>query len=121
MSEKVASTATLFQPLPNQNNENDENPRDKKAEYILTQAFSREGLEMKTDISSKSVVPLTKLLIFNQEFKSQLAKDLAYTMMALSVSKKRGGRKEMTEILRPMYSEEPMQSGGLASRLLGGV
>lgn len=116
------STQNIFTPTKSATDEEEENPKDKKAEYILQQAFSQDSLEMKTDIAPKSIVPLTKLLIFHKEFKSDLAKDIAYYIMSLSVSKKRGGRKEMTEMLRPMYSDDPgMETGGLASRLLGGV
>lgn len=122
MADQAVSTASLFTPTKSVNDEEEQNPKDKKAEYILQQAFSEDSLEMKTDIAPKSIVPLTKLLIFHREFKSDLAKDLAYTIMSLSISKKRGGRKEMTEMLRPMYSDDPgMETGGLASRLLGGV
>lgn len=89
-----------------------------RMEYLIKQGFSRDNIEMKTDLSKQAIKAISKGLMHAQIFSDSTIADLCQTVMVLSVSKDRKGRKELTELTQSANSDlEPNRN--VLDRLIG--
>lgn len=90
-------------------------------EVVLKYLLSNSDIDMKSRIKARQVIPLSKLLIYEQVFKVKLAGDFARQILRLSVSESGAGRKELTDIVRGIPNEyeqfDPLQ---IKNTLFGG-
>ena len=82
-----------------------ENRKDIWMQEVSKQIFSKDNIEVKTDINTTQINALTKGLLFAKTFNVSIMKDLCNTIMVLSVSKNRMGRKEFTEIAKTFNAD----------------
>ena len=95
----------------------------KHLEMIFKEIYSKDDIELKTDVNVKQVTSFTKGLIFAGAYNCTLVRDAVNKQMELLVSKNRGGRKEFTHIssnINNPNTEMETSSKGLFDRLLGG-
>ena len=103
--------------------EEKENGLDVKDEYLLkiiSEIYSKDNVEVKTDINAKQINAITKGLLFAERYKCNIMKSLCNNIMTLSISKDRKSRKEFTEISKSIstpYEEESEPT--LRKRLIG--
>lgn len=69
-------------------------------EKSLSELYSLDLLEMKTDLTQDQIIHLSRGKIFATRFKSKAMTELIDNIMTLSVSKERKGRGEMTNVMR---------------------
>jgi hypothetical protein len=110
-------TKNLFgNPTEEEEQQKSEEPKrsrhDEYFDFALGQMFSREDIEMKTDLQTKQINHFARGLLYAKTFKSTLMHDFVELQMTLLVSNKRGGRKEMQEMIRSSIAQEE-QIGGL--------
>ena len=89
-------------------------------EIMIQEMLGRDNLEMKTDLSDRLVVALTKGSIFADLFHNKLMESLVNKISLYRVSRNRKGRdeiKDMAKSLGTAYSEE---SPSFMSRLFKG-
>ena len=101
---------------------NDEPPKSKKdihLELMLQEAYSKKNIEMKTELTAKQVSVFAKGRLYARTFNCSILNDLIEDTMVLLVSKGRAGRKEWTQMAKS-YGDDPIDMGGIRSRLLGG-
>lgn len=67
---------------------------------LIKEFYNTNNMELKTDISKKQIVLLTKLTVFADEYKSELVYRIIEFLLKYSVSKDRKGRKEFSEIFK---------------------
>ena len=82
-----------------------ENRKDIWMQEVSKQIFSKDNIEVKTDINTSQINALTKGLLFAKTYNVSLMKDLCDTIMVLSVSKDRRGRKEFTDIAKTFNAD----------------
>lgn len=88
---------------------------------VIDEVFSKKDIEVKTDLNEAQVIHFSRGHIFHSLYNSPLMLELINTMSIYSVSKKRLGRKEFTDIAKAVNSydsgitEEPL----LRNRLIG--
>jgi hypothetical protein len=82
-----------------------ENRKDMWMQEVSKQIFSKDNIEVKTDLNTNQINALTKGLLFAETFNVSLMERLCNTIMVLSVSKDRKGRKEFTEIAKTFQNE----------------
>lgn len=92
--------------------------RDKQLEMMLREAYSRDNIEMKTELNMKQINSFALGKLFAREFNCSIINDLIDDTMVLLVSKGRKGRKEWSQMARAA-SDDPVDMGGIRSRLLG--
>ena len=83
--------------------------------------YSKDDVEVKTDINSPQIIALTKGKIFADRYNCSIMQSLCQNIMTLSISKNRQSRKEFTEISKsmnasPMVEAEPPS---IRQRLIG--
>lgn len=91
--------------------------RDKKIEMILERGFSTDNLGMKTDINEQQVIALTRALMFAEHYSMPLVERIATTLMTLSISKGRKGRKEWFDLGKSFANESDER--GMINKLTG--
>ena len=69
-------------------------------EKSLSELYSIELLEMKTDLNKDQVIHLSRGIIFADRYSSPTMNMLINNIMKLSISLNREGRKEMTNVMR---------------------
>ena len=69
-------------------------------EKSLSELYSIDLLEMKTELSQDQIIHLSRGKIFADTYHCSAMTELITNIMTLSVSKDRGGRKEMTNVMR---------------------
>lgn len=89
---------------------------------VLKHFLSPNDIDTKSRIKPKQVLPLAKLMIYDEVFKVPLAGELAKKILRLSISDSGSGRKELIEIVRGMPSnvDGPFNPLELKSTLFGG-
>ena len=92
--------------------------RDENFQYMLEQTYSKDDIELKTDLNVNLINALARGKLYAKTFQSSLMADLCQTVMELRVSNKRQGRKEFSEIARSHNSVD--EEKGLSSKLFGG-
>lgn len=90
-----------------------------RMEYLLKQGFSRDNIEMKTDLSNQAIKAISKGLLHASIFSDSTIKQLCETVMVLNVSKDRKGRKELTELSQVMNTPDLQTESSVLGRLLG--
>ena len=108
----------LFNP-PQETQEDNRSKSEIKLEYLIKQGFTRENIEMKTDLSSPAIKAIAKGKMHAQIFNDQTMDDLATIVMVLNVSKDRKGRGELTEFTRTLNNQDETDNDTVLSRLLG--
>lgn len=87
---------------------------------VSKQIFSKDDIEVKTDINTAQINALTKGKLFAKTFNCSIMDDLCEQIMLLSVSKDRRSRKEFTEISKnQMFDNNQIQQPSISQRLLG--
>lgn len=89
-----------------------------RMEYLIKQGFTKDNIEMKTDLSSQAIKAISKGLLHASIFSDDTIKQLCETVMILNVSKNRKGRQELTELTR-VANDNPDEQTNVLSRLLG--
>jgi len=84
---------------------------------IIGEIYSKENIEVKTDINMPQINALTKAIVYADRFNSPMVAQVAQKYMELSISKDRKGRKEFTEISRSMNAPDQPLQPQLNSRL----
>ena len=101
--------------------ENQENVRDEHLLKIIDEIYSKDNIQLKTDVTIPQINALTKGLLFGKRYNCSLMDDLCDTMMQLLVSKGRQSRKEFTDISKSMQPHnEELEQPRLDKRLFGG-
>lgn len=96
----------------------EENRKDMWMQEVSKQIFSKDNIEVKTDLNTNQINALTKGLLFADTYGVSLMRNLCNTIMVLSVSKDRKGRKEFTEIAKTFNNESELDfKPGLKERL----
>lgn len=81
--------------------------------------YSKDNIEVKTDLTPSQVLSITKLVTYGDMFGINVAHHIARVFMELSVSKNRLGRKEFTEISKATQAAQNEQPT-VTERLFGG-
>lgn len=85
---------------------------EKTLEMALSEMFSTDGIDLKSDINMEQIHAITRGYIFSDVYKSRYMGDLCRHILELSVSKNREGRKEVVKLLQSAQGsneEQPMQ------------
>lgn len=85
---------------------------EKTLEMALSEMFSTDGIDLKSDINMEQIHAITRGYIFADVYKSRYMGDLCRHILELSVSKNREGRKEVVKLLQSAQGsneEQPMQ------------
>jgi hypothetical protein len=85
---------------------------------LLEEIYSKQDIELKTDLTMPLVKAVTKGQLFAEKYQSKLMSDLTNRLMILLVSNKRQGRKEFIEMSKSLNSAEEMPVT-MSERLLG--
>ncbi len=94
---------------------------EQRIEFLLKQGFTKENIEMKTDLSKSAIRAIAKAKMHATLFGDQTVDLLCDLVMTLNISKDRKGRGELTELTRMVSVEnETGGNSGMLSRLLGG-
>ena len=108
----------LFNPV--KNDQQDERSKSEiKLEYLIKQGFTKENIEMKSDLSKQAIRAISKGLLHAEIFSDTTIRLLCETVMVLIVSKDRKGRSELTELSRMINNQEDNEQQTVLSRLLG--
>lgn len=107
---------SLIQPIET----NDTNIETEHLKEMFKMIYSKDDIEVKTDLTPPQVLAVTKLGIYGTTFGIQIVNDIARTFMELSVSKNRLGRKEFTEISKAAQQQQVDDSKTISERLFGG-
>ena len=113
---KTEVTDSLFAPL---STEPQLTAKELHQLQLLEEIYSKNDIEMKTDLTVDLVKSLTKGQLFAERYGSKLMKNLTDRLMYLLVSKGRQGRKEFIEMSKSFNSVEDV-APTLSERLLGG-
>jgi hypothetical protein len=76
---------------------------------IIDEIYSKKNIEVKTDLSIRQIMAISKGLLFADRYKCKIMRDFCNKIMILSVSKDRKSRKEFTDISSSMRPEQPAQ------------
>ena len=109
----------FFMADPKTSNEVDSTARDEYLLKIIDEVYSKENIEVKTDLNVKQINAINKGKLFADRYNCTLLDDLCQNTMILSVSKDRKGRKEFTEISKSINSPQEEELPTLGTRLLG--
>ena len=90
-----------------------------KMEYLIKQGFTKDNIEMKSDLSKSAIKAISKGLMHALIFNDSTLEILAQTVMVLNVSKDRKGRQELTEISKMIGGDSDNSQSNVLSRLLG--
>jgi len=88
-------------------------------ERLLEEVYSTKNINLKTDLTDRTIIALVQLDAFAQKFNSPLAKLVSKNFKELSVSKKRKGRSEFVQVSRAMQPSLEIEAPEPRSRLLG--
>ncbi|MEM0173080.1 MAG: hypothetical protein QXI16_01075 [Sulfolobaceae archaeon] len=89
-------------------------------EIMINEMLGRENLEMKTDLSDRLVVALTRGSIYANLFNNKLMGDLVNNISLYRVSRNRKGRDEIKEMAKSLGSVMSEDSPSFMSRLFKG-
>lgn len=109
----------LFNPASTKAPEEERSKTEIRMEYLLKQGFTKDNIEMKTDLSKQAIKAISKGLMHAHIFQDETLRLLAETVMVLNVSKERKGRQELTELSRVANDSESNNQETVLSRLLG--
>jgi hypothetical protein len=84
----------------------------------LQEIYSKEDIEMKTDLNQAQINALAKGQLYASIYNVPIVKELCNRVMLLLVSKGRNGRKEFVDMAKSMNSEEDAKPT-LPDRLMG--
>ena len=107
---------TLFEPAP-ETEENSTSFAEKQQMKILNEVYSKDDIEMKTDLTPAQVMPIAKGYVFAEKFDVPILKALCDQTLILLVSKGRLGRKEFVSIAQA--TTHAPEAPSLSERLLG--
>lgn len=108
----------LFNP-PKEEEQDNRSKAEMRMEYAIEQGFTRDNIEMKTDLSKPAIKAIAKGLMHAEIFSDKTLETLAKTVMVLNVSKDRKGRGELTEITKMLNAADENDQANVLSRLLG--
>ena len=86
----------------------------------IKQNYSKEDIQLKSELNPKQVIAHTKLRLFASLFNNMCAGNLSQTHLELQVSKDRKGRKEMVQLSQQQYGTTDEKEPTLLTRLTGG-
>ena len=120
---------TINSILFNDNGANDvaeekQTKHEQKIEYLLEQLFTRDNIEMKTDLNPKGIKAIARGKMHSAIFNDDLVGSLCDTIMVLNVSKDRQGRKEATDLSKTLATDDNPTDGGIkdfVNRLGGSI
>lgn len=87
----------------------EENAKNEKLEMLnelVKQNYSKENIEVKTDINDKQIRAFGVARLFADKYKNILVFNLVEQFMTLSISKDRKSRKEYQEIAKSMLGSQ---------------
>lgn len=93
--------------------------KDRWMQEVSKQIFSKNDIELKTDINVPQINALTKGMLYADTYNVGIMKELCKWIMILSVSKDRRSRKEFTEISKNLQPDSTDLTPTLKQRLLG--
>jgi len=94
---------------------------EQRIEFFLKQGFTKENIEMKTDLTKSAIRAIAKAKMHATIFSDQTVDLLCDLVMVLNISKDRKGRSELTELTRMVATDQEIGNNtGMLSRLLGG-
>jgi hypothetical protein len=93
--------------------------KDRWMQEVSKQIFSKNDIELKTDINTMQINALTKGLLYAETYNVSIMKNLCDWQMILAVSKDRRSRKEFTEISKNLQPDPGELTPSLKQRLLG--
>ena len=105
----------MDQIIPVNDNKDESN---KYLELIFQQIFSKEDIELKTDLTLAQVQAFSKALIFADKYQVGVLKTISYKMMELLISKDRQGRKEFAQISARAQNDIQVESS-MFDKLIG--
>lgn len=93
---------------------------EQRIEFLLKQGFTRDNIEMKSDLTKPAIRAIAKAKMHATIFNDKTVDLLCDLVMVLNISKDRKGRQELTELTRMVATEpEAGGGGGVLNRLLG--
>jgi hypothetical protein len=113
------SVVSPFILTPQQATEPATDIKDAYMEQIVSEIYSKKDIELKTDLNTKQIIAIAKAETYAGFYGSRLVANLCQTIMELSVSKDRKGRKEFTSIAQSIQSQPEEIEPTLKTRLLG--
>jgi len=98
---------------PTKNNDEEERETNKSIYYdrLIKEFYDISNMELKSDITDKQVLVLSKATMFAGIFKSQVMYELIQYILKYGVSKSRKGRTEFQEIFK-FANEMQTETGG---------
>ena len=120
MAGPVKDVSNFLFKEPDKNTNPDDKTKDELLLKIIDEVFSKEDIEVKTDLNNQQIVAFSKGKLYSDRFKSPLIGKLVDHLAIYSVSKDRKSRKEFTEIskaLNSMTNDE--ENPRIRDRLLG--
>lgn len=94
-------------------------------EKILEQVFDETNIKMKSEVTAKQIMPVSRMYVYASAYKCDAAKFIADTFLTLAVSKDRKGRSEFADIAKSAMSSfsepelPPEEHGGVAKFIIG--
>lgn len=112
-------SSALFGADPEQEQE-EVSKAEQRIEFLLKQGFTKDNIEMKTDLTKPAIKAIAKAKMHATIFGDATVDLLCEFVMILNISKDRKGRQELTELTRMVATEsEAVGGGGMLNRLLG--
>lgn len=109
----------ILTPQTSEATEGEGSSRDEYILKIIDEVFSKEDIELKTDLSTDQIIKITKGQIFAERYNCSIMDKLCNKIMILSVSKNRSSRKEFTEISKSVSGPQEPDLPSIKTRLLG--
>lgn len=85
-------------------------------ERALEELFSKKDIQLKTDLSQRQIIALSRGLIFAKKYNCNSMRSLINHVMELSVSKNRQGRGELVSLMQSANNDDEVE--GLKKKLL---
>lgn len=109
--ERKVEEPSSFQKFTKRDDEvDDKSLKETATDEGLKQLFTKDNLEMKTELSAPLILAMSRGLIYRDYFKSKVMGDFINNIQLLSVSKGRKGRQEYVALVR--NSQESEMFGG---------
>ena len=94
-------------------------PETEHLKEIVKQSYSKKDIQLKTDLTATHIQLLTRMITYQDLYKSQVMKKVVNTFMELRVSHKRLGRKEFVQVAQSFTPQTQVEPRSFNKRFLG--
>lgn len=111
-----------FEPLTNDvmNSEDSEHEslKERALRMSLEEMFSTENMPIKSDLTPAQIMTLSRGMIFAEKYRCKSMQSLVDSVLQLSVSKQRQGRKEFVQLVRSGQDETETEANAKSRSFL---